>query len=93
MHHKQINFGPSTVFDYSAACLSVIFELLPGLTPIALLRHAGCILSKSINLDMHYSFLTTMYERDIRIHTVVTSENVLRKNVNNIFLPEIHAFG
>ena len=78
---------------------------------------------------MNYTFLNTMYERDFRTHTVVTShgagkvtcyvswswqghmlrlmelarshvtshgagkvtyrENLLSKNVNNIFLPEI----
>ena len=45
---------------------------------------------------MNYSVLTTMYERDIRIHTVVTSHGPIMKkakNVNNIFLPEILTFG
>ena len=53
---------------------------------------------------MNYTFLTTMYEMDIRIHTEVTSRETMvrsptmkmlffyEKIVNNIFLPEIHTF-
>ena len=44
-------------------------------------------------MNMNYSFLTTMYERDIRIHTVVTSDGAGKityhkkrvKIVTNIF--------
>ena len=35
VHHIQINSCPYTVFEYSAACLSVIFKLLLGLIPFA----------------------------------------------------------
>ena len=30
-----------TAFEQSAACLSVFLDLLPGLIPYAILRHAG----------------------------------------------------
>ena len=57
---------------------------------------------KNINLIINCSFLTTMYEMDIEIHTVVTPhgagkvtyhEKLLGNSVNNIFLPEIRTLG
>ena len=62
LHLTQINLHPNTAFEYSAACLSVIFWLLPGLIPLASLWHAGLILKKAIYMNMNYSSLTTMYE-------------------------------
>ena len=50
------------VFEYSAACLSVIFALLPGLIPFASLLHAGYILEEYVYMIMIYSYPTTMYE-------------------------------
>ena len=42
IHLTQITLRPQhTVFEYSAACLSFIFELLPGLIPFAILWHTG----------------------------------------------------
>ena len=74
LHYTQINLSQKhAVFEYSATYLSVIFELLPGLIQFASLRYAGGILGKTVNLNMNYSALTTMYERAIRIHRVVTS--------------------
>ena len=36
------HFTPQhTAFEQSAACLSVFLELLPGLIPLTMLRHAG----------------------------------------------------
>ena len=59
IHHTQINLRPN---KHSAACLSVIFELHPALTPFASLWHAGRILDKNVNINMNYSYPTTMYE-------------------------------
>ena len=51
------------------------------------------------NLNMNYRFVTTMYEKDIIIHTVFIAhdadnvtyhDNVCSKT---IFLPEIRSFG
>ena len=51
-------------------------------------------LGNTVNLNMNYIALTTMYESDIRIHTVVTShgagkvtyhEKLLSEIVNNLF--------
>ena len=39
-----------------------LFELLPALIPFALLWHAGWILDKNVNMNMNYSYQTTMYE-------------------------------
>ena len=56
----------------------------------------------NVNLNMKYSFLTTMYERDIRMYTIVTPHGDLvmsptmifkSKIINYIFLPEIRTFG
>ena len=49
------------MFGYSAAaCLSVIYALLSGLISFESLWHAGRILDKNVN--MNYSYPTTMYE-------------------------------
>ena len=63
-HHTHINLcsNISTVFEYLAACLSVIFELLPGLIPFASLWHAGCIFEKHVYMHINYSYLTTIYK-------------------------------
>ena len=50
-----------TVFEYSAACFSAVFWP-PGLIPFASLWHCWRILMKSIDMNMNYSSLTTMYE-------------------------------
>ena len=74
MHHTQICLGLNThLFEYSIACLLIIFGLLPGLMSVASLRHAGCIIDKYVILNMNCRSLTTMYERDIRNCTVVMS--------------------
>ena len=40
---------------------------------VCIVAVTGLIFNKSVNLNMNYSFLTTMYEEDIRIFTVVMS--------------------
>ena len=49
------HFTPQqTIFEYSAACLSFIFELLPGFIPFAILWHTGWILDKSVDMNKNY---------------------------------------
>ena len=61
------------VFECSVVCLSVIIELLPGLILFTSKWHAGYILDKNNTLNIIYCFLTTIYEMDIRTHSVVMS--------------------
>ena len=42
-----------TDFEHSAACLSVVFELLPGLIPFAILWDAGWTLEKDVYIKKH----------------------------------------
>ena len=60
------------VFECSVVCLSVINELLPGLIR---LHPSGMLgkLRKNNTLNIDYCFLTTIYEMDIRTHSVVVS--------------------
>ena len=56
------HFTPKhTAFEQSAACLSVFLELLPGLIPFAILRHAGCTLEKTICMIINYNYLTAIF--------------------------------
>ena len=56
------HFRPkNTVFEQSAACLSVFLELLPGLIPFAILWHAGWTLEKTICMNMNYNYLTAIF--------------------------------
>ena len=57
------------VFECSVVCLSVIIKLLPGLIPFTSKWH----LDKNNTLNIDYCFLTTIYEMDIRTHSVVMS--------------------
>ena len=61
------------VFECSVVCLSVIIELLLGLIPFTSKWHAGLILDKNNSLNIDYCFLSTIYEMDIRTHSVVMS--------------------
>ena len=73
-----------TAFEYSAACLSVIFWLLPGLILLASLWHAGRILKKNIYMIMNYSSLTRMYESMFNKIYIILAEKyffaILAKN-------------
>ena len=60
-------------FEWSAVCLSAIFELLPGLIPFTSKWHAESSLDKNNTFNINYCFLTTIYEIDIRTHSVVMS--------------------
>ena len=50
-----------TAFEQSAACLSVVLELLPGLIPFAILWHAGWTLEKTICMNMNYYYMTAIF--------------------------------
>ena len=76
--------------------LGVTGLLLLGLSLFASLQQAGQILDKYDNLNMNYSYLTTINEKDIRNYTVVlkmtkshTMIIFVAKIVNSIFLSEI----
>ena len=50
------------VFECSAVCLSVIFELLLGLIPFAPKWRDGLILDQNVYINMSNGYSTTMYE-------------------------------
>ena len=97
------HFTPQhTVFEQSAACLSVFLELLPGLIPLTMLRHAGWTLEKTICKNMTYNYSTTIF-RSILTQTLCISgfiynfsiwpwKNHKQKLKISIFLPEICTF-
>ena len=59
--HRSL-YAPTYSFEQSTACLSVVFELLPGFIPFAILWHAGWTLEKNIYINMNYNYLTTICE-------------------------------
>ena len=78
MHHTQINLHPNTqFFEYAAACLLVI---LSNFLVVFCLRRCDMLddFRQNVYMNMIYSFLTTMYERDIGNHTVVTTRKQVR---------------
>ena len=58
------NFSPQhAAFEQSTACLSVVFELLPGFIPFAISWHAGWNLEKkNIYINMNCNYPTTIWE-------------------------------
>ena len=60
------------VFECSTVCLSVIFELLPGLIPFASKWHAW-ILDKNVYINTSNSYLTTIYESILHNNTYMYS--------------------
>ena len=57
------HFTPQhTVFEQSTACLSVVFELLPGFIPFAIFWHAGWTLEKNIYKNINCNYPTTIWE-------------------------------
>ena len=50
-----------TAFEHSVACLSVVFELLPGIIQFTLLWHIGGILDKNVTMNNNYSYPTTIW--------------------------------
>ena len=60
------------VFECSVVCLSVIIELLP-FDSIYIKVACWVNLDKHNTLNIDYCFLTTIYEMDIRTHSVVIS--------------------
>ena len=62
------------VFECSVICLFVIIELLHGLILFTSKWHAGKSLDKNNTLNIDYCFLTTVYEMDIRTHSVGMSQ-------------------
>ena len=61
------------VFECSVVCLSIIIELLPCLIPFTSKWHAGYILVKNNTLNIDDCFVTTIFEMDIRAHSVYMS--------------------
>ena len=56
------HFTPQqTAFLHSAACLLVVFELLPGFIPFTILWHIGWILDKNVTVNKNYSYPTTIW--------------------------------
>ena len=56
------HFTPQhTDFEHLAACLSVVFELLPGFIPFTILWHIGWILDKNVTMNKNYSYPTTIW--------------------------------
>ena len=91
-----------TAFEQSAACLSAFLELLPGLIPLPMLRHAGLTLEKTICMNMTYNYSTTIF-RSILTQILCISgfiynfyiwpwKNHKEKLKISIFLPEICTF-
>ena len=62
IHHMKINLSPNTVLEYTAMCLSVIFELLPGLICLQCCSMLGELFDKNVYMNMNYSYPTTVYE-------------------------------
>ena len=76
MHHPQINFLQSTqVLSTQQRAYQSFSINFPGLIPFASLPHAWCLSDNYVHLSMNYSFLTTIYKRDIRIHYVVVTSH------------------
>ena len=59
--HTDQSSHKHAVFECSAVCLSVIFELFPGLIPFASKWLTG-FLDKNVYMNMSNGYLTTMYE-------------------------------
>ena len=57
-----VNCFSITFFEYSAACLSVIFELLPRLIKFASLGACWVISDTNVDMNINYSHPATMYE-------------------------------
>ena len=56
------HFTPlNTAFEHSAACLSVVFELLPGFIMFTILWHIGRILDKNVTMNKNYSYPATIW--------------------------------
>ena len=51
-----------TAFEHSAACLSVVLELLPGVVTFAILWHTRRILDKNVNVNKSYNYPTTLWQ-------------------------------
>ena len=69
IHYTQPNLSPNI------QCLSTQQCAYQSFSSYFLVRFLlrRCDTLETVNLNMNYSALTTMYERDIRSHTVVTS--------------------
>ena len=59
--HRSL-YAQQTAFEHSVACLSVVFELLPGFIPFAILWHSRGILDKNVNMNNNYRYPTTICE-------------------------------
>ena len=69
IHHTQIHLcQKSAVFEYSAACLSVVSCYFRVWVPFSSLLHAGCFSGKIVNIN--YKSPITMYETEISIQPV-----------------------
>ena len=52
------------------------FWLLPGLIPFASLLHAGLTLKKNIYMNMNYSSLSTMYDKNCCPNVHISGVNI-----------------
>ena len=59
--HRSLYAPQHIAFKHSAACLSVVFELLPGFIPFTILWHIGRILNKNVTMNKNYSYPTTLW--------------------------------
>ena len=86
----------------SMLTVSAFLELLPGLIPLTMLRHAGLTLEKTICMNMTYNYSTTIF-RSILTQILCISgfiynisiwpwKNHKQKLKISIFLPEICTF-
>ena len=99
------HFTPQhTAFGQSAAFLSVVLALLPGLIPFAILWHVGSTLEKTICMNTNYNYLTKIFRSFLtQIYCFsgiiyiflfwnwIVYKQKLKKYI--FFLPEICTFG
>ena len=97
------HFTPQhTAFEQSAACLSVVLEILPGLIPLTMLWHAGWTLEKIICMNMTYIYSTTIVRSNLSqilcISGIIYNFSIWPWKIHKqkmkiyIFLPEICTF-
>ena len=59
--HRDHFTSQHTAFEHLAACLSVVFKLLPGFILFTILWHIGWILGKNVTMNKNYSYPTTIW--------------------------------
>ena len=59
--HRSLYAPAYSFWAIGSMLISLFIELLPGLIPLTMLRHAGWTLEKTICMSMTYNYSTTMF--------------------------------